>query len=1196
MDHARHLSSPSPTSPFLFHHSERSSFSKSNPLTPLLSSTAVDVTSVDDCFSSPPPSSHHNSHHHHHHTSNHNHNHGQSHSPFEVVDQRSQSPLIHHHHHSHHSNNHNHNHHHHHHSDSLTGVDDDDGMHNMLSGGSSSSSNSTMPLLTESHHSHHSFSRISLEEYSPLSLVEDCDNALTPISPTSLACASHHSFKSSLNGLNKIDNLVGVDVVDHDVDVNDARSLSPSLLSSSSTNHHHHQHNSSSQHHNHHSHHGQGHHGHSSSNHHHNSVLWSNSSTAISQNTSILNSHTSTSFLLNQHHQQQLNSLMQQLEPQSLDESPQPPCLISSNSTANFVDGHALGLGRSSIYQANSSMINSFDAGASMINRPSSEPPPSCGAESVSDLECKSLNGQQLTGSAAGSSSSKKSKQKQNATNKSASNSNTSNSMQSSQPTRSRRNRDKSNAAIKQSEKKQTVANSEAEKATQQPVPHSSKVHLQLNHHKKLEELQRRLFGTTQVQPTQAPKAEAIINTSTKKSPETTSTAQSVGNSEVKNSKHNECVTIKQEPDSSAGSKDDTSSANQRVESGAAEVDNKSNVTTRTRPLRSRRSKVQTTKAGGDSSSASRAESSPGAKTSTAVAAEKVEPDTTTKSSSDCTKLADLLSNMSSNGSASDPKSNDNDTSLSNNHNDSGNVTALSIQEALRVVSVANSGDATNGAENVGKKRAAVQTIQVQMNPSLTVMATNANGLIHPIAIQQPHDNNGSSCLAPTSSSATFAANQIFCRSQSGAIIGSGQLKGLVSGNELLKAAHNENLLSTWTLQPANSSNSNTSSSGFNANQNSANCNAPQAPIGTHQIAIQVICQDGTSLVLPVTSAAGLNAAVSLTSQHQQLQAVLANNAAIAVNQQRNNGSAQNQSTNILPLVSVSNIVAQQQHHQQSSAIESSPTTSSSLSSTFASSSTNPATTSNGSASHTSSGLAASSPTLAALLDAGTSNRTVNDITAQSIVSNNLLRKLVSGTHGSQRLHIKRGDAGQPGQANDVTFATLNGGSLVISTSTAASESVAATTSTKQKNQTASTSRSEKRAKLENNNGAVNVQATFTLVDPQGLIITSDLEKSAASNKQPPQQAVPSVVAASASTNNQQSAVKVASDSSKQTKMGSSTGNRQVDPTQPFRCEHCNSTFTRLGNFTRHKKIHTVPTKVRVNVSRIEFRYSRTTH
>lgn len=33
------------------------------------------------------------------------------------------------------------------------------------------------------------------------------------------------------------------------------------------------------------------------------------------------------------------------------------------------------------------------------------------------------------------------------------------------------------------------------------------------------------------------------------------------------------------------------------------------------------------------------------------------------------------------------------------------------------------------------------------------------------------------------------------------------------------------------------------------------------------------------------------------------------------------------------------------------------------------------------------------------------------------------------------------------------------------------------------------------------------------------------------------------------------------------------------DSEKPYKCELCNTTFNRLGNYTRHKKIHTVPTK-----------------
>lgn len=43
----------------------------------------------------------------------------------------------------------------------------------------------------------------------------------------------------------------------------------------------------------------------------------------------------------------------------------------------------------------------------------------------------------------------------------------------------------------------------------------------------------------------------------------------------------------------------------------------------------------------------------------------------------------------------------------------------------------------------------------------------------------------------------------------------------------------------------------------------------------------------------------------------------------------------------------------------------------------------------------------------------------------------------------------------------------------------------------------------------------------------------------------------------------------------------SSINNTSSESDRPFKCELCNSTFTRLGNYTRHKKIHSLPTKVR---------------
>jgi len=41
----------------------------------------------------------------------------------------------------------------------------------------------------------------------------------------------------------------------------------------------------------------------------------------------------------------------------------------------------------------------------------------------------------------------------------------------------------------------------------------------------------------------------------------------------------------------------------------------------------------------------------------------------------------------------------------------------------------------------------------------------------------------------------------------------------------------------------------------------------------------------------------------------------------------------------------------------------------------------------------------------------------------------------------------------------------------------------------------------------------------------------------------------------------------------------SESGSSSSHGDRPFKCELCNSTFTRLGNYTRHKKIHSLPTK-----------------
>lgn len=43
---------------------------------------------------------------------------------------------------------------------------------------------------------------------------------------------------------------------------------------------------------------------------------------------------------------------------------------------------------------------------------------------------------------------------------------------------------------------------------------------------------------------------------------------------------------------------------------------------------------------------------------------------------------------------------------------------------------------------------------------------------------------------------------------------------------------------------------------------------------------------------------------------------------------------------------------------------------------------------------------------------------------------------------------------------------------------------------------------------------------------------------------------------------------------------GATVQSSTTESERPFKCELCSSTFTRLGNYTRHKKIHSLPTKV----------------
>lgn len=935
MENARHLSSPSPTSPFLFHHSERSY--KSNSLTPLLSST-VDVNSADDCFSASTTNLGHQNHNlfaidqQHPALVDNSHTSHQRHSDQCVIDQ-----------------------------DSLTGVDGDDGMHNMLSG-SSTSSNSTIPLLTESH-SHHSFSRISLEEYSPLSLVEDCDNAL-PISPTSIACGSHHSFKSSLNGL-KIESLVGDGGLhDHEVheDINDARSLSPSLLSGSSN---------------------------------HNN-LWSNSSTAITQNMALLNSTSATLLLSQHHHQQQINSLMQQLEPQSLDE---PPPLIT----------HSVGV----------------DSNLFPSHRPSSEPPPGLEIPKI-EIKCSQTKVRPQTSNKGGSVLS------------------AGTAPQQANRTRRNRNRSRTNKSsvlskVPENSKKIPINAIVATKS----IVHDTKLHLQLNHHKKLQELQQRLFGTATRQENE------VIDNKNKNGDSEKPTQSSPKRTANKCSK-------KDEPDSSAESQEDTITQNQ------------TNTTSNGRPTRSRRARKRKNDAPDSASS-----SQPRVINQPSVTTETAEPDTTTKTA-ECIKLADLLSNTNSEN-----------------------------KNRFIVNGLTNVGDSSD-ADN-GERR--VQQIQVQVSPSLTVVTNN--GLMQPINIQ-PQSTSGTLI---TTTGATYS-NQILCRTQN--VTTNGQLKSVITNNELLKSVDN------WSLTQSNNGNQN----GVSGNSTMTNCQ----PIGTHQIAIQVICQDGTSLVLPVTSTASLNAAVSLTSPHPQLQAILASN---ANNQQRN-------ANQLVPLMSTANLNSQERAETRPNSSSSQSTQSSNVQV---------------------SGLAANSPTLAALLDAGSIRNNVDYnspiASGQSFASTNLLRKLVSGGCNES----KKGDfTFQPSS----TVSLANCGPLVTVRTQNTTNSPQTNNINKSNNNP--DTNADKRIKIETVE-VNNVLACPSIVDTSGLIVLNGNDRAAKQQHN------------SSSGSNNIASMK-APDSAKQSKVSSNTGNRQVDPTQPFRCEHCNSTFTRLGNFTRHKKIHTVPSKV----------------
>ena len=500
--------------------------------------------------------------------------------------------------------------------------EDDENMRNVLSG-SSRSSATTMPLLTEAH-THHSFSeRISLEEYSPLTLVNDCDNAL-PMSPSSLACGSHHSsFKSSLNNL-KMDPM-GVDGVGevgvHGVDdvVGDTRSMSPSLMSNPSGSHH------------------------SQPN------LWSNSSTAISQNPSLLGS-TSTPILLSQHthhpsqhphhhNHHQMNSLIQQLEPQSLDEQPQ---LIGINGNTSTLD----------------SSLNIGPHSQLLLHRPSSEPPLNSSIGSLTNFEFKNNGsfGTTLPQTAAKSCSSSGRTRKQSDTSpeyssnhsqmeatkltpSGSSSSSSTSSRSSSGKSRSARSRVRNPSGNKGNATTKPVPDI-ADTIVPQEAPHSSRLHLQLNHHKKLQELQQRLFGNTA--QTSSP-IETKIRSEDRNIDG--NNGESIGEGNVQIGTAGEVS--KERVDSSANSGVVNSVTHELNPESSDALDDDSKSTTnkaikpahnkRKRPSRSQGTSKNNALTAGQESANSTARSN-----HKVVKTEIAEPDTTTKGS-DCLKLANLV-------------------------------------------------------------------------------------------------------------------------------------------------------------------------------------------------------------------------------------------------------------------------------------------------------------------------------------------------------------------------------------------------------------------------------------------------------------------------------------------------------------------------------------------------------------------------
>jgi hypothetical protein len=323
--------------------------------------------------------------------------------------------------------------------------------------------------------------------------------------------------------------------------------------------------------------------------------------------------------------------------------------------------------------------------------------------------------------------------------------------------------------------------------------------------------------------------------------------------------------------------------------------------------------------------------------------------------------------------------------------------------------------------------------------------------------------------IAIASSSCGSFENQIICRpvnvmtsvSANNSInTDADQIKcNIMTGNDWLKQADVAMLSNCNNSNQSNKSMSGTQVSAINNNHHN---------IAAHQIAIQVICQDGTSLVLPVSAAPRLSTALSSTSnQQQQLQAVLTNGVKSGVSLQ------QRHPNQILPLISVSNILAQQQSGNNALNTDASVSISEQQSSNQTANNTTQTT-----------GLAASSPTLAALLDAGSSR--TNNSDSNSAASNNLMRKFVGGN-----VDLKRGEFNlHPGTQIGLT----NNGSLVTICATNNCSTTNHAINSNLKHSHGTQCIGDKRIKLENATEAgVNTQHWYRLLDSSSQRIRSYL-------------------------------------------------------------------------------------------------------